>query len=229
MVGIDRDESVKHEFAELESVQKLLSHLKIPYFYIGGWGIDLFLGRVTRDHGDVEVTIYRYQQEKLFSWARSAEIVDAGYTLHVVDPPGTANIPIWDGQHLEDPIHQLQLYCKGERIVDFMLSDLDISNPDSPTWQFRRDPVIQTPKSQIEWLYVANSAYEAYCPQYMLSLPYHAPEILLLYKAKRNAEKDRVDRNRAWSKMDLTQKEWLVRALRQYNFKHQWLDDLLPL
>ena len=199
------------DFQDLRTASALLGTLDVPYFYIGGWGIDLFLGYESRSHSDIELTIYRHQQKSLFSWAKSPEIVNAGYSLHVIDPPGTATMPIWDGQLLELPIHQLQLYHSSNRVLDIMLSEARGS-----TWVFRRDPAITAHRQQIERIHPYN-------------LPYHAPEVLLLYKSKRNASKDRQDRNLAWPKMTGTQQQWLIEALRLYDFRHSWITDLLPL
>ena len=43
------------DFAAVSAVCSLLSRLTVPYWIIGGWAIDLAVGRVTRDHADVDV------------------------------------------------------------------------------------------------------------------------------------------------------------------------------
>jgi hypothetical protein len=38
------------DFGAVSAVCSLLSGLTVPYWIIGGWAIDLAVGRVTRDH-----------------------------------------------------------------------------------------------------------------------------------------------------------------------------------
>src|SRR6516162_11377726 len=42
-------------FAAVSAVPSLLSDLTVPYWIIGGWAIGLAVGRVTREHADVDV------------------------------------------------------------------------------------------------------------------------------------------------------------------------------
>lgn len=50
------------EFAEIRKVDSLLSGLNCQWFVCGGWAIDLFLNRVTREHKDVDIAIARRDQ-----------------------------------------------------------------------------------------------------------------------------------------------------------------------
>jgi hypothetical protein len=43
-----------------------LSGLTVPYWIIGGWAIDLAVGRVTRDHADVDVMLL--ERDKHVLW-----------------------------------------------------------------------------------------------------------------------------------------------------------------
>jgi hypothetical protein len=45
------------DFAAVSAVCSLLSGLTVPYLVAGGWAIDLAVGRVTRDHADVDVML----------------------------------------------------------------------------------------------------------------------------------------------------------------------------
>jgi Aminoglycoside-2''-adenylyltransferase len=53
------------EFASLRSQLEVLKSFRRPWFITGGWAIDLFLGRETRDHKDVDVAIFREDQFEL--------------------------------------------------------------------------------------------------------------------------------------------------------------------
>ncbi len=44
-------------FGPVFAVSSLLSGLTVPYWIAGGWAIDLTVGRVTRDHADVDIML----------------------------------------------------------------------------------------------------------------------------------------------------------------------------
>ena len=50
------------EFAEVTKIGSLLRDLPCPWVVCGGWALDLFLGRVTRPHKDVDVAVARADQ-----------------------------------------------------------------------------------------------------------------------------------------------------------------------
>ena len=52
-------------FAEVERVGSLLRDLRCEWFGCGGWAIDLFLGRATRVHSDVDIAIARRDQTEV--------------------------------------------------------------------------------------------------------------------------------------------------------------------
>ena len=54
-------------FAAVSAVCSLLSSLTVPYWIIGGWAIDLAVGRVTRDHADVDVMVLERDKHALCS------------------------------------------------------------------------------------------------------------------------------------------------------------------
>ena len=54
------------DFAAVSAVCSLLSRLTVPYWIIGGWAIDLAVGRVTRDHADVDVMLLERDKRALW-------------------------------------------------------------------------------------------------------------------------------------------------------------------
>jgi hypothetical protein len=65
------------------------AHVAIWLF--GGWGMDARLGRITRDHGDVEFWIEREQAER-----SKTALVDAGAVALETQPPAEACEFTWD-------------------------------------------------------------------------------------------------------------------------------------
>ena len=88
---------------------------------------------------------------------------------------------------------------------------LDDSRDD--IWLFRRAPEIRRPLSELVRV----------TP---VGIPYLAPEIQLLYKAKRPRQRDVVDFNRTLPRLDVDSREWLLRALLVVHPQHEWINAL---
>jgi len=52
-------------FEEPMNVLDRMGKFDRPWFIAGGWAVDLFLGRVTRSHKDIEIAIVRADQGAL--------------------------------------------------------------------------------------------------------------------------------------------------------------------
>ena len=52
-------------FGPVLAVRALLSDLTVPYWIAGGWAIDLAVGRVTRDHADVDIMLLERDEHAL--------------------------------------------------------------------------------------------------------------------------------------------------------------------
>jgi hypothetical protein len=80
-------------------VRDVLRGLAAPWFLSGGWAADAWLGRPTREHGDVDITVFHEDQRAVFEHL-------AGWALVAHDP----NVPDdtteqWSGRHLDLPGH----------------------------------------------------------------------------------------------------------------------------
>lgn len=56
-----------------------------PWFVAGGWAIDLFLDRVTREHSDIEIAVLREDQLAL-----QRHLVGWQFTKVIPQPQGAA-------------------------------------------------------------------------------------------------------------------------------------------
>jgi hypothetical protein len=85
--------------AALAYVRDLLVGLDVGWFLSGGWAADGWLGRQTREHGDVDITVFHDDQgavfEHLTGWALVA------HDPHVADDTSEQ----WNGRHLDLPAH----------------------------------------------------------------------------------------------------------------------------
>src|SRR5215475_5170761 len=80
-------------------VRDLLHGLGAQWFLCGGWAVDAWLDRRTRDHGDVDIAMFHPDQHAIVEHL-------AGWALVGHDPnvPDDTNQP-WDGRHLDLPAH----------------------------------------------------------------------------------------------------------------------------
>src|SRR4051794_33243194 len=53
------------DFGPILEVAEIMRGFPAAWFVSGGWAIDLFLGEVTRSHSDIEIGIYRRDQQLL--------------------------------------------------------------------------------------------------------------------------------------------------------------------
>ncbi|HUC21953.1 MAG TPA: hypothetical protein VMA73_04545 [Streptosporangiaceae bacterium] len=76
----------------IKAVLKTLGAVDIPAWLFGGWGLDARLGRITREHGDVEFWLERIHAER-----SKAVLAGAGATPLTTQPPAEACEFIWEG------------------------------------------------------------------------------------------------------------------------------------
>jgi len=64
----------------------------LSLWLFGGWGLDARLGRITREHGDIEFWVEREQAER-----SKAVLVEAGAVVLPTQPPEESREYTWDG------------------------------------------------------------------------------------------------------------------------------------
>lgn len=84
--------------AEIHEVAGTLRAFQRPWAVAGGWALDLMLGQVTRPHADVDIAVFREDQQAL----RTAL---PGWRLEVATV-GTL-VPWGHGKWLELPVHEV--------------------------------------------------------------------------------------------------------------------------
>jgi hypothetical protein len=185
-------------FARVTEVAASLAGFPLPWFISGGWAIDLFLKRVTRDHEDVDVAIFRRDQKELQTYL-------AGWTLEKVVQ--RLREPWQEGEWLNLPVHEIHARRAGEASgeIEFLLNEAADDH-----WVFRRDARIQRP--------ISKSAMRT--PS---GIPFLAPVIVLLYKAKDPTAKDEADFERVRPHLGFTRRLWLRGALKTCYPGHPWL------
>jgi Aminoglycoside-2''-adenylyltransferase len=180
-------------------VAQRLSAVAAPWCVTAGWAIDLFLGRQTRAHEDIEIAV----PEHAFSEIRDAL---AEFEFFAI------------GDGLAHPIDEHTLarhYQTWVREPDTGAWRLDVMREpwEGDTWVFRRDPRVSR----------ASSRVIARAPD---GIPYAAPEVALLYKAKALREKDQADFEHVLPRLEREQRAWLADALALVHAGHVWLEPL---
>jgi aminoglycoside-2''-adenylyltransferase len=76
----------------IKAVVNALDAAGIPAWLFGGWGLDARIGRITREHGDVEFWVERIDAER-----SKAVLTGAGATALATQPPEESCEFTWDG------------------------------------------------------------------------------------------------------------------------------------
>ena len=85
------DEKTEGQLRVIREVVAALQAADISAWLFGGWGLDARVGRITREHGDVEFWVERVHAER-----SKAVLVGAGATVLPTQPPEEACEYEWD-------------------------------------------------------------------------------------------------------------------------------------
>jgi GrpB-like predicted nucleotidyltransferase (UPF0157 family) len=171
------------EFAALRSRLEVLNSFRRPWFVGGGWAIDLFLGRQTRNHQDIDIVIFREDQFELrrhlanWKWKKVVSGTLVGWEPN---------------EWIELPIHEVHANS-GERQFEFLFNERR-----QDLWLYRRDQTITRP--------IADFRPES-------DVPILPPEIALLYKSKNPSERDLADFRLLWPRLNSEARQWLADAM----------------
>jgi hypothetical protein len=189
---------------EIREVATILAALRAPWAIAGGWGLDLAIGRVTRTHADVDVAVFRADQEAV----RGAL---PGWRFEVARAGALA--PWAVGERLALPVHEVHAWPPpGEpgRRLEFLLNEREGGD-----WVYRRDPAVRLSLASAIRVGVGG-------------IRTLAPEIVLLYKSKAPRAQDEHDFRAAAPCLDAEARAWLRAALRRARPEHPWAAALTP-
>ena len=189
-------------FEEVQKVGALLGRLRCEWYVCGGWALDLFLGRVTRAHKDVDVAVARRDQLEVQDYLRRR-----GWRLEKA--AGGELSPWAEGERLELPLHGV--WCRNEA-HDPAFFELLLNEVDDELFRFRRDQSVTLPRARMSF---ASSS----------GLPVLAPEVVLLYKSNSPGEYA-ADFRAAAPSLSGESRAWLKGALAQVSPGHPWADEL---
>jgi hypothetical protein len=181
-------------------VARQLAGIATPWCVAAGWALDLFRGRQTRVHGDIEIAIPA---------ARFPE-VRGRFPGYVFDGVGSGRI--WEDASPDVLAAVHQTWLRDPATGDYLL-DVFREPHDGDTWICRRDETIRLP-------------YRDIIHHTRDGIPYLAPELVLLFKAKHIRPKDQADFDTTVPYMTPPQREALAGLLARVHPGHPWLADL---
>jgi hypothetical protein len=85
-------ERARAQLRVIKTVINVLGAADISAWLFGGWGLDARIGRITREHGDIEFWVERVDAER-----SKAVLVGAGATALATQPPVESCEFTWDG------------------------------------------------------------------------------------------------------------------------------------
>ncbi|HEY5362037.1 MAG TPA: hypothetical protein VIJ82_30865 [Streptosporangiaceae bacterium] len=173
-----------------------LAGVRVPWYVAGGCALDLFRGSQTRVHDDLEIAVPAAE----FPVIRAAladlefDVAGAGRLWPESSPAAAVMHQTW-GRDRGTEIYRLDVFREPH---------------DGDSWICRRDDRIRRPYSTL----ILRSRD---------GIPYLAPEVALLFKAKYTRPKDLDDFAGVLPLLTEQRRAWLAGALRAVHPGHPWL------
>jgi hypothetical protein len=179
----------------------LLSSVSAPWWVAGGWALDLYVGERTREHGDLDIGILRCQARQLIGALAAWEFFEARNGLLSQLEAGRKPRPDVNS-----------LWCRPIGAASWTMEVLlDASEQDF--WVYRRQTKIRRPFTEV----IRRSPGD---------IPYLAPEVQLLYKARSMRPRDQADFARVAPRLDPVARAWLRKSLSATHPAHTWISAL---
>jgi hypothetical protein len=175
----------------------------------GGWAVDGWLGRRTRDHKDVDIAVFQDDLNVLLDHLAGWQLI----AHDVIDPDSSEQ---WHGRRVYLPAHLHARYQGAE--LDFQVNERSGND-----WVLTLEPRMVLPVSQC----VLRSGWR---------LPTAAPEVILFYKATAyfgveglwKRPHDDADFLALLPMLSAERRAWLRKAITLLQPEHPWLAQLSP-
>ncbi len=174
-----------------------LQDVQEPWCIVGGWALDLWHGRQTRDHDDIEFSILRGDVNIFRDALSPLQFCTAGSGMVEHLPP-----------HQQPQPQIFQIWCL-DAVERCWRADMMLEPGDAELWVYRRDERIRRPRRDV----VATTTD---------GLHYLKPEVVLLFKAKHMRAKDEADFASALPRMETSERRWLKQCLDLVHPGHPW-------
>ncbi|MFE3429702.1 nucleotidyltransferase domain-containing protein [Streptomyces sp. NPDC059171] len=179
-----------------DEVARRMAGVRTPWYVAAGWALDLFRGRQTRAHGDIEIAVPA---------GRFPE-VRRRFPGYVFDAVGGGRI--WEDAGPDMPAAVHQTWLRDPATGTYLL-DVFREPHDGGTWICRRDGSIRRP-------------YDEIVHHTRDGIPYLVPELVLLFKAKHTRPKDQADFDTTVPYLSPEQRANLAQLLDRVHPGHPW-------
>jgi hypothetical protein len=188
-----------------------MSDFPAPWALCGGWAVDAWLGGQSREHGDIDVSVFVQDQQALFGHL-------SGWQMVAHDPHNLATVR-WEGRPLGLPGH---LHCRpdtGEALPDtailtkeqgFVL-DVELGDRSGDRWLLSREPRIS--------LQLGGAVQQS-----PWGLPTVIPPVLLFFKSRDLRRRDKLDFAALLPRLSDEQRDWLRGVIATAG--HPWLTEI---
>jgi hypothetical protein len=196
------------------------------WFVCGGWAVDSWLGKQTRDHGDFDITVFHDDQRALFDHLRGWHMV-----AHKAFEPDPSTEP-WDGRELEATAHiharpagdenrkALERWVTAPKtsVRDGLDLEILLNERRDGEWVLNADPLLTIP-------------LRAAARQSAVGLPTAVPAVLMFYKATAYAgvegyprAHDEADFRALLALLSPDEVAWLSSNIRRLQPEHPWVN-----
>ncbi len=161
-------------------IAELMSTYRPAWALCGGWAVDAWLGRLTRDHGDVDVVVFESDRQALFGHLAGWQLI-----AHEQGEVTQGGADLWDGCPLMLPAHvharppeesgplPERFDPRGMRMLsvdDGFWLDIPLCECSDGDWVLSHEPRVALPLA----VCIRESGW---------GLPTVAPEVILFFKA----------------------------------------------
>ena len=223
-------------FGPVHAVASLLSGLTVPWWITGGWAVDLAVGHVTRDHADVNVMMLERDEHALRGLAGVDIQLIAGGQPPGPWPAGRRLTAVPDPDPDPGPKSSLGRPIGPDRLI--------LHGEDLPL------PAEVVPASAVGAIWVYKKGSHVFTrpladvTRYWQGIPFLAPEVVLLIKARPGLGRPATDNDqrdfeatlpmlsaqqRSWLKDAIERPSWLKDAIEgrsRPRRQHQWTAEL---
>jgi hypothetical protein len=185
----------------LVRVSDLLAAFPAEWFLCGGWAVDAWLGRQTREHPDVDIALFQEDQRAIFDLLAGWQLIAHDISVE------SDSTEAWDGHELQLPAH-----IHARSYDDFNIEIL-LNKRSDRDWILSEVPLITMPlhrcADRCSW-----------------NLPALVAEILLFYKAEDIRPHDEADFRALRPQLSSGRIRWLAEAISRLHPGHPWLTHL---
>jgi hypothetical protein len=195
-------------------LRDVMSGYSRPWSLCGGWAVDAWLGRVTREHGDVDVSVFGADCDEV-------QRHFSGWQLVAHGPGVDNNAALWDGRPLGTPSH---LHGRPPELITGPPAESGIMQPVEGWWL---DVQIDE-RAGPEWVLHASPrvalAMSEAVRESVWGVPTASPEVVLFFKSRDLRRRDRADFAELVPLLSRGRRAWLREAIAAVG--HPWMREL---